>query len=139
MGSKLILRLASGLMFLHAIGHTLGALTWDKAPNAGIEKVVRDMKDNTFQFMGRTSSLATFYIGYGIIMIFVFIWISFFLWILSNDPGGKMSRQFLLVLTLFLFCMGVAEYIYFFPLAAGFTLLACLLTGIVFLKRNVPI
>jgi len=137
MKSKLLLRIASGLMFLHTIGHTLGILPSNKPPNASIEKVVSDMHSNTFEFMGRTSSLGSFYNGYGVIALFMIFWTSILLWILSNDPVNRLTKKLLPVLFLFLFCMGIAEYIYFFPFAAALTLLAAFLVGIVFLKRNV--
>jgi heme A synthase len=111
-------------MLLHTIGHTMGALTWTEAPNAAIGKVISAMQNNHFDFMGRSVTLASFFNGYGITMIFVLLFITVLLWLLSNETANKLTARLLVPLTLVLLAMGVTEYIYFFPLAAALTLLA---------------
>lgn len=124
MKKKLLLRIAAVLMFLHTIGHTIGVLTWKKAPNSAIAQVIAAMQDNRFDFMGRSSSLAGFYEGYGVSMLIVLLFVSLLLWLLSASP----TRSLLILTGLFLIGLAVAEYIYFFPLAAALTLLAGLCT-----------
>jgi hypothetical protein len=125
MKPKVLLRIAAILMFLHTIGHTIGALTWKQAPNAAVGRVVGAMQNNYFPFMGRQVSFGLFYDGYGISMILVLLLVSLFLWLLATDVQSK----FVAPLALFLLLLGVVEYIYFFPFAAAFSLLAGLCAG----------
>jgi hypothetical protein len=120
MKAKLLLRIACGMMLLHTIGHTMGAMSWKNAPNPAIARVISGMQSNHFDFMGRTTSLASFYAGYGYIMVGVLLLITVLLWQLSSAP----ARGMLLVLGSFLIFMAIMEYIYFFPMPAAFSLLA---------------
>ncbi|MGZ3874915.1 MAG: LIC_13387 family protein [Mucilaginibacter sp.] len=135
MKASVLLRIASIVMLLHTIGHTMGAFGWKDAPDAAIKQVIDGMERNHFNFMGRSASLANFYAGYGYTMIGVLLLISLVLWLLSNDTASRLSRQLRFILALFLLCMSVLEYIYFFPLAAGFSLLAGI-CALLTLKNN---
>jgi hypothetical protein len=120
MKAKLRLRIAAILMLLHTIGHTIGALTWKQAPNPTVQQVVDGMQREHFSFMGRQVSLGAFFDGYGFTMIGVLLLITILLWMLSAQPVRSMIR----VLGLFLVFLGIIEFIYFFPFAAAFSLLA---------------
>lgn len=129
MKAKILLRVAAILMLLHTLGHTMGALNWKKAPNDTIRDVISGMQKNHFVFMGRSASLADFYQGYGLSMIGILLLVGITLWLLSGDPNNPLSRKLQPLFALFLLCLGIIEYIYFFPFAAAFTLLAGLCTG----------
>lgn len=135
MKASVLLRIASVVMLLHTLGHTMGAFTWNDAPDAAIKQVIDGMERNHFDFMGRPASLANFYAGYGYTMIGVLLLISLVLWLLSNDTDSRLSRQLRVIFGLFLLFMAVLEYIYFFPLAPGFSLLAGICT-LLTLKNN---
>ncbi len=120
MKAKLLLRIAAVLMLLHAIGHTMGALGWKKAPNNAIAQVISGMQNNHFNFMGRSSSLAGFYEGYGVSMILVLLFVSILLWLLSASP----AKPLVMLTGLFLVGLATVEFIYFFPFAAAFSLVA---------------
>jgi len=124
MKPKILLRIAAILMFLHTIGHTIGALSWKEAPNAAVAQVVNGMLTNHFNFMGRSVSIGSFYDGYGFTMILVMLLISIMLWVLSSQTNNNLAVKFIQLLGVFLLAMGVLEYIYFFPFAAAFSLLA---------------
>jgi hypothetical protein len=128
MNSKLCVRLASILMFLHTIGHTFGALSWKNAPNNTIRQVIIAMQANHFNFMGRSATLANFYEGYGIMMIFVLLLVSIILWLLSNDAENSLAKRLLPLLAVFLLLLAVTEYVYFFLFAALFSLSAGIFT-----------
>ncbi len=132
MKPKLLLRIASVLMLLHAIGHSIGAMTWKKAPDATIQNVVDSMQNNHFDFMGRSTSLGLFYNGYGIIMIGVLLLLTIQLWQLAVEP----NRKTILLLSVFLLFMGTCELIWFFPFAAAFSLLAGLITFYSYFKTK---
>jgi hypothetical protein len=129
---KLALRIAAILMLLHTAGHTMGALTWKKAPNVRVAAVVTGMENEHFDFMGRSLTLASFFNGYGFIMIGVLLLISILLWLLSSAP----VRSMILLLGLFLVFMAIMEFIYFFPFAAAFSLLAGISTLFAYQKSK---
>jgi fucose 4-O-acetylase-like acetyltransferase len=137
MKPKLLLRIAAVLMFLHTMGHTLGALTWKIAPNPAVGLVIKGMETNHFDFMGRSATLASFYDGFGFTMILVLLFISILLWLLSAETGTSLSARLVPMLAVFLLLMGVIEYIYFFPFAAAFTFIAGLCTVVsLFIKST---
>jgi cellulose synthase/poly-beta-1,6-N-acetylglucosamine synthase-like glycosyltransferase len=124
MKPKLLLRTASVIMLLHTVGHTFGALGWKNAPNAAVAAVIAGMQREHFDFMGRSSTIADFYEGYGFINIFVLLLLSVLLWLLSGHATNPAVRNMSIVLGIFLVIMSVCEYIYFFPLAAIMSLIA---------------
>lgn len=138
MKPKLLLRIAAGLMLMHTVGHTFGALTWKDAPNAAIGRVIIAMETEHFEFMGRSVTIASFYEGYGFSMIGILLLITILLWLLSNDTGNMSSAKYLTVFTVFLLFFGIIEYFYFFTLPAAFSILAGLsvLLARINLNRN---
>ena len=136
MRSKLLLRIASILMLLHTIGHCFGALGWKKAPNQLVAETIAGMENNHFNFMGRSTTLASFYSGYGIIMIFVLIVVSLFLWILSGNIENPLAHRLLLPLAIFLGILAFTEYIYFFPFAAAFTAIAAICAAVALNRKS---
>ena len=98
MHPKLSLRIAAILMLLHTIGHTIGALTWAMPPNPQVGQAITAMQTAQFEFMGRHTTLSAFYSGYGIVMIFVLLFFTILLWLLSNKP----MKSLLLLTALFL-------------------------------------
>lgn len=136
MKPKTLLRIASVLMFLHTAGHTMGALTWKTPPNSAVGQVIRGMENNQFDFMGRRASLALFFDGYGAITLLVLLLMSAMLWLLSNQTENPLASRVLNLLIIFLLLTAVAEYIYFFLLAAAFTFLAGLGTLVARVRIN---
>jgi hypothetical protein len=119
-------------MLLHMLGHTMGALTWKDAPNAAVKQVIDGMLGNRFDFMGRSVSIGDFFAGYGYGMIGVLLLVSILLWLLSAEH----NRRFILALGLFLLFLSIIEFIYFFPFAAAFSLLAGVTTLLAMRERS---
>lgn len=128
MKPKLLLRIAAGVMLLHTIGHTFGALTWKNAPNKAVADVIQGMESNRFEFLGRQVTVAEFYEGYGIALIFVLLLISITLWLAGGNTGDRLTRRLLPWLSAFLVCFSVTEWIWFFPMPAIMSMVAALLT-----------
>jgi len=128
MSSKLLLRIAATLMFLHTIGHSIGALTWKTPPNAAVGQVIKGMESNHFDFMGRSVTLGAFFEGYGLMMIMVHLSISLILWFISGESKSPLTVKLLNVLAVFLLAMGIVEFLYFFPLPAVLSSLAGICT-----------
>jgi hypothetical protein len=127
---KTALRTAAIVMLLHTLGHTTGSLTWKNAPNARVAAVVTGMENEHFGFMGRSLTLASFFTGYSFSMIGVLLLVSVLLWLLSAEPHKRM----IFVLGAFLLFLAFIEFIYFFPFAAAFSLLAGILTLYAYIK-----
>jgi hypothetical protein len=64
MNAKLLLRAASAVMLLLAIGHTLGS-PWTPAQGPDALAVVSTMRDYHFNVMGLDRSYLNFYVGFG--------------------------------------------------------------------------
>ena len=128
MKAKILLRIASIIILLHTLGHTVGALTWKEAPNQAVKQVIDGMIGNRFDFFGKSVSIGDFFAGYGYSMIGVLLLISILLWLLSTE----LNRRFILVLGLFLLFLAIIEFIYFFPLPAVLSLLAGIATLIAY-------
>ncbi|SHM40640.1 LIC_13387 family protein [Mucilaginibacter sp. OK098] len=128
MKPKLLLRIAAVLMFLHTIGHSFGAFSSKKAPNAAVAAVIKGMETTHFDFMGRSVTLASFDDGFAFIMILTLLFISILLWLLSAETGNSLSSRLVPLVAVLLLSMGILEYIYFFPFAAAFSLIAGLCT-----------
>jgi len=122
-------------MLLHAAGHTMGTLSWKNNPDPAVAQVVDGMINKHFVFMGKESSIAMFYSGYGVTMIFVLLLITALLWIAGNHTDSRpLVNKLLALLFSFLCLFAVTEYIYFFPFAASFSFLAAVLTGIAMIR-----
>jgi hypothetical protein len=128
---KTLLRVASLMMFLHTIGHTIGALTWKKDPASSIQQVVDDMISHKFIFMGALRSIGDFYEGYGMTMIFVLLLLAVLLWQLSaiSVKHPAPAARLLIPISLSLLAIALIEFRYFFLLATALSLIAGLLSG----------
>ena len=76
---KLFLRFAAATMLFHTLGHTIGALTWRKAPNGAIANVIN-------------ATITSFYEGYRIMMIFVLLLVTFSLWLMSDETHALTQK-----------------------------------------------
>jgi hypothetical protein len=136
MKSKVLLRIASIVMFLHDVGHTYGHLTWKQASDPIKQEVIKQMTENRFPFMGAIRSLGEYYEGYGYASTIAILFISILLWIFSSSLSldKNLSKKILIIISAFLLAWGIVELLYFFPFAAAFSLTAMALTVIVFVR-----
>lgn len=140
MNPKLSLRIAAAIMFLHLLGHLIGASTWKNNPEASVKKVVQKMIDTKFEFMGTIQSLAGHHDGYGYASALALFFFCLVLWIISGADARKslMSSKIALGTSIVLFLWGFIELIYFFPFAAAFTLTSSALcfSSVMLLRRE---
>ncbi len=129
MKAKLILRLAAVVMFIHLLGHMIGATTWKDNPDALVQGVVKGMEEHKFMFMGATQTLAGHHDGYGLAGALALLFFAIILWIVSSaDAQTKgMSSKIILVISAILLLWGIDELIYFFPFAAVFSITSSML------------
>ena len=140
MKPKLLLRLASVIILLHALGHTMGVYTWKKPASHVPQELVKQMVDQRFQFMGADRSMAEFYDGFGYASTIALLLIVFLLWIISGltekNPG--VSVKILLPVLIFLVLFGLDELIFFFPFATALTIVSALLTLLAIISLKKP-
>lgn len=127
MTPKILLRIASAIMFIHNIPHTLGHANWKNAPEEVNRRAIDAMVNNRFEFMGRQTSYANFYDGYGYGGTLTMLLAMVILWMISLNQTA-LTKQLSLATGVFLVAWAIMEYVYFFPLAAGFTIVAAVLT-----------
>lgn len=126
-----LLRIASGCMIFHLLGHTMGHSKWKEGPEPERQEVVQKMLHYKFEFMGVSKSYGDYYIGYGWNLWFVLLMLALILWLISK-PAQENPSFAIKVLSPILLCLvgfSVLDYIYFFPLVAITCLVAAIVVG----------
>ena len=136
MKNKLLLRIASIVMLLHTIGHSIGAFTWRDAPNLTVAGVIQGMDNVHFEFFGKQVTLGLFFQGYGVEMIAVYLFITLLLWLSGTYLQEKMTRKLLPLLMALLLFFAAAEWVYFFALPAVMATVAAVLTVVAFFRSG---
>ena len=133
--TKLLLRIASGIMLLHAIGHTMAIFTWQK-PNGKIPAdVIHKMQESHFFFGGEDATMAGFFSGHGYTGTIFLLLIVSILWAISGWTE-KRATKILWLAGLSILALASVELIYFFPLAVILSLFAGLLVFLSIFKLN---
>ncbi|HVS93131.1 MAG TPA: hypothetical protein VHE59_13905 [Mucilaginibacter sp.] len=127
--SKILLRVAAMLMFIHAVLHTTGFTSWKTDPSR--QEVVKAMMGPKLPFMGANRNMAEFYDGFGYASTIALLLISVTLWMVSASDNS-LAKKIILTLAVTLLFWGVDEIIFFFPFAACISWLSCLCTFIAF-------
>lgn len=132
MKPKILLRIASAIIVLHAIGHLFGMASWTDAKTDEQKMVVHAMTDHRFPFMGALHSFGDSFNGFGYILEISLLLAAYLLWISGSaiDSCPVICKKLSAALFIALFAQALLEFIYFFPLAASMTLIAALLTGV---------
>lgn len=119
MKPKILLRIASILMFIHCALHTMGFNSWKDDPDK--QGVVKAMNGPKFPFMGANRNMANFYDGFGYASTIAMVLIVVSLWLVSGElaKGSSLARKMTMTLGIILILWGADEIIWFFPLAAG--------------------
>jgi hypothetical protein len=138
MKHKILLRSASIIILIHNLGHTFGALTWKHADDPAKQKIIDQMIEYKFPFMGASRSMGEYYDGYGFVSTLALLFIAAILWVLSGvSLENKFVKKTLVITSVTMFFLGITELIFFFPLAAAFSLLAFVLTIFALLKQKI--
>ena len=131
--TKLLLRIAAIIMLLHAIGHTLGIITW-QMPNGKIPAdLVQKMQDTHFLFQGKDATMAAFFSGHGYAGAILLVFLFSILWVLSGWKDKK-SIPILGLVCIAILLLAIDEVLYFFPMAVAFSVLSAALVFISILK-----
>jgi hypothetical protein len=127
--SKLALRIAAVLAFIHCVMHTLGGVF--ARPQHGAEEmtVIETMKAHGFNVMGSIRSYWDFLFGYGLFVTIFLLSYAFIFWYLGTATSAKLpwTRPILVVLSLNFMAMAVVSWRYFFlgPALTEFLIAIC--------------
>jgi hypothetical protein len=130
--------MAAIIMLLHAVGHTMGVLSWKKPEGHVPPELVKQMVDQRFEFMKADSSIAEFYDGFGYASTIALLLV-FFLWVTAGITGTNagIAKKILVPVLFFLVFLAIDELIFFFPFAASFTIISAVLVLIsIFLLKK---
>lgn len=86
------------------------------------------MTEHKFPFMGTERSMGDYYDGYGWGSTITLILLAAVLWILSGATDKALSPRIALTVGISLMAWCIMEFMFFFPFAAGTTLLAAICT-----------
>jgi hypothetical protein len=127
--ATLLLRIASVVGLLFAVGHTSGG-PWTPSGEAGAASVVEAMKSVSFDAMGTNRSYWEFYFGFGVsISVYMFVQAAL-LWLHGTlakvQPASV--RPFVVVLLASYAANGFVAWRYFFvlPLVLSVAMVICL-------------
>lgn len=132
MKPKVLLRIASLLLVLFAMGHSTGHYRRKNTTDPAGKAVLRAMEDYQFEFKGKMQTLDGHMEGYGWLVTLVLLSFAALLWIVSSNYE-KQPAYSRLILYPFLFFMagnGIVAYRYFFSGPAVISAVAVLLTVI---------
>ncbi len=134
MKPKVLMRSASGLLFIYGVGHTIIHFTRHKTHDVVAQKVMKTMAEYKVFMYGQMRSFDENYNGMSINMIFSLLSFSAILWILSifAERNRVMVRASLVAVSFCLLGYTVTGFIYFFPAPAYASLFSAVLTLVAF-------
>lgn len=127
---KIILRIASVLLFIFMSGHTIGYLRWRKNPDPKGQDVIKAMNEYQFEFRGSMQTYSGHMEGYGLGYCFVLFSFASLLWIISGkaEANPEYSKLVLYPVLFFAATNIYVAYRFFF---IGPALFSTLVTGLV--------
>jgi len=133
MSSKVLLRIAAVLMFIHCVLHTIGFSGWKTDPTR--QEVIKAMTGQKLPFMGANRSMGEFYDGFGYASTIALALIAVSLWIVSGELAARsLAKKMILTLAVILVFWGIDEIIFFFAFAASISLVSSLCCFLAFFK-----
>jgi hypothetical protein len=132
--TTLLLRIASAIALLFALGHTMGS-PWTPTHEPAAASVVEAMKAVSFDVMGNNRSYWDFYFGFGVsISVYMFAQAAL-LWLLAALAKTQTAsvRPFIVVLLASCVANGFFAWKYFFllPLVLSVAIVICLALALV--------
>jgi hypothetical protein len=136
----LLLRIASVVALLFALGHTSGS-PWTPTEEPSAASVVEAMKSVSFDVMGSNRSYWEFYLGFGLSISVYMLAQAAFLWLLATLAKTQPAsvRPFLAVLLASYAINGFFAWRYFFvlPLVLSVVMVICLALALFASRRRI--
>jgi hypothetical protein len=140
---SVLLRSASVIGFLFAVGHTAGA-PW--TPRRGLPeqtvtesmKVVESMKSVHFPVMGKERSYWDFYFGFGVSICVYLFALAIILWQVASQAKSEAVKVRPLMLTLLLAYLinAIVTYRFFFAFPLIFAAVICICIGLAWISAG---
>ena len=135
MKASLLYRIASGLLLLFAVGHTLGFQQSD--PSWGVGAVVGSMQSSRFNVQGFNRTLWDFFLGAGFTVGVLYLFAAVLAWQLGGLPKAALASMRATAWS-FAACFAAVTivsslYLFWIPIAMSGVVAACL-TGAAWLS-----
>ena len=122
------LRIAAGILAIHAVAHSLGTLTNPQAP--GVDALINTMRNFHFDAMGWDRTAWDFFRGLGLLFSVTLAALTVFCWQVGNlsEKYPSQARPFVITLLAANVLIGILAWIYFFivPVVLSTLAAACL-------------
>ena len=142
MRTTLLLRIASVITLLFAVGHSMGA-PWTPVNGSAAVSVVQAMKSVSFDAMGSSRTFWDFYFGFGVSISIYLIVQAAVLWFLATLAKTQPTsvRPFVVVLLVANAANAYVTWRYFFlvPLVLSIVMIICLALALVASKPRAGI
>ena len=131
MKASVLFRIASVLLVLFAVGHTLGFHT--TKPEWGVGPLLTSMREIHFVVQGFSRTYWNFYIGFGLFVTVLLLFAALVSWQLGSLPSETLLLMPVIVWALAI-CFAVVTFLswrYFFiaPIAFSIAITACLIAA----------
>jgi hypothetical protein len=140
MKASVLYRIAAILLVLFAAGHTLGFRQID--PKWGIDSLVRSMRSIHFQTQGVTRTYWDFYVGFGLFITVLLLFLAVLTWQLGGFPPATLAsmRVLLWALAICFIAITILTWRCFFiaPLVFCIVITLCLIAGAWLSSRTQP-
>jgi len=88
---SLFYRIASALLILFAVGHTLGFRRVD--PHWGIDSIIATLRSTHFNVQGLNRTYWDFYTGFGLFVTVLLVFVAVLAWQLGGLPKDSLSAM----------------------------------------------
>jgi hypothetical protein len=134
MKPKVLMRFASGLLFIYASGHAIVHFTRHRSKDMVAQKVMKTMSEYKINMYGQMRSYDETYNGMSLNMVFTLVSFSLILWILSifAERNRVMVRASLVPVSICLVGYTITGFLFFFPAPAYASLISAVLTIVSF-------
>jgi hypothetical protein len=131
MSSKLLLRIAACLTFLHALSHTWGVFSIDADIRPEDAVVLNAMKSHHFDVMGWQRTFWDFFLGFGLAVTVFLLLLSVLLWQIGTLATVRPRLAQPMIASFFVAWLGFAilDWCLFFPAPLVASILLTLLIG----------
>ena len=128
MNASILYRIASVLLVLFAVGHTVGFLQID--PKWGVDAMIKEMQSIRFGVLGSNRTYWDFYVGFGLFVSVFLVFLAVLTWQLSSLPAATLASMRGTAWSLVI-CFGVVSilslrYFFIIPIVFSILVLLCL-------------
>jgi hypothetical protein len=125
MNSKVLLRIAFGIILFHLLGHTIGHFTWKETEDPALAEIIQKMDTHVFEFMGTKQTIGGNHEGYSVMLGLTLVMLAIITWMFSGRINSiPQLAPVIVVIGVFFILFGIIEAIYFFPLPGITSVLA---------------